>query len=126
MGPGRPSDMNMGPMGPSGPMRPAGDINSDSPGPLNVSSSIDSPSISCPSSMPSCSLDSPSMTTSMTMTNTTSSIGNTDPSLGFNDPSTPDPSRGDGPQSPSFQDNPAMPGAQVPSEKLTEEQKKSR
>ena len=110
MGPGRPGDMNMGPMGPSGPMRPGGDMNSDSPGPINVSSSIDSPLTSCPSSMPSCSLDSPSMTTSMTMTNTTSSIGNTESSLGFNDPSTPDPSRGDGPQSPSFPDKSAMPG----------------
>ena len=119
MGPGRPGpgDMNMGPMGPSGPMRPmsggpgpgpGGDLNCDSPN--NVTSSIDSPLTSCPSSMPSCSLDSPSMTTSMTTTNPTTSIANTDSSFGFNDPSTPDPSRGDGSQSPSLQDNMSLSG----------------
>ena len=101
LGPGRPGgppcDMNMGPMGPSGPMRPMNsDIGDGSPGSMNVNSSKDSgaphPSSS---SMSSCSLDGGNMTTSMT--NTTSSIQEP----GFNDPSTPDPTRGDGSQSPS-------------------------
>ena len=91
--------MNLGVMGPSGPMRSTGPASElSSPGPP-VPSSLSDSTLTSSSSLPACSLDSPSMTTSLATSTQPSDGAGLGP---LPDPATPDPSRQDPPASPSL------------------------